>query len=122
MIFLGQLRKGWLNLCVLANFEGMLAYRLFLIEFVVAKGLRALTYPDELIWIANRAPVQVAGYCQSMRMPFEIGKNLIKLAFYDIFVFIGAYVAREACQDSAAVHRAIAMHRVGNRAGLDTAE
>ena len=45
--------------------------------------------------IAQRAPAQVQQLCQKWRVPKEVGQDIVKLALYDIILYVGKCCAED---------------------------
>ena len=37
------------------------------------------------------APAKIQQYCSRFRIPLEVGRDLVKLALFDIFLYLGKY-------------------------------
>lgn len=63
------------------------------------KGLKDSDFAQtiDIESIAQRAPSQVQQLCQKWRVPKEIGQDIVKLALYDIILYIGEGVHGQSC-------------------------
>ncbi|GAB7347129.1 hypothetical protein MBLNU459_g3253t1 [Dothideomycetes sp. NU459] len=66
------------------------AYKQALQQTVQEKRLQAFYPPNApaIDRIAQRAPTQIDRLCQAWRIPKEIGNDLVKLALYDVIIYI----------------------------------
>ena len=76
---------------VQANPADVSMYKQLLQEQIRDKGLeRLIPYQSpELDRIAAKAPQQVAQLCQRWNVPKEVGQGIVKLALFDIVIYIG---------------------------------
>jgi hypothetical protein len=83
---------------VQANPADAAMYKQLLQEQIRDKGLeRFIPYQSpELDRIAAKAPQQVAALCQRWNVPKEVGQGIVKLALFDIVIYIGANVSRRS--------------------------
>ena len=45
------------------------------------------------------APAKVQQYCNRFHIPIEVGRDLVKLALFDIVLYIGEYVDNQTLVD-----------------------
>lgn len=64
-------------------------YRRILQDVIQEKNLQRMFPPEKLDAIVKRLGNQVDQICQAWRLPREIGIDLVKLALFDIILYIG---------------------------------
>lgn len=68
------------------------AFRRTLQETINEKGIQAM-FPDPrfLDQICQAAPSRVDQLCQAWRVPREVGQDIVKLALFDIIIYVGMF-------------------------------